>query len=145
VDDLLLPVIQKMGKRGQAAAMNKQGNLNDFFDVTSGNGTYAPRKRQAYASKRLQQVVSDWRREQQKPTGESDAPDEESEEGPAKKKVKTKSPAGASRKKGRRARGGSTRKEKHASSSDYASDSSGISPKERTIQLRPRPKPAQGQ
>lgn len=138
MDDLLLPVIQKMGKRGQAAAMNKQGNLNDFFDVTSGNGTYAPRKRQAYASKRLQQVVSDWRREQQKPTGES-------EEGPAKKKVKTKSPAGASRKKGGRARGGSTRKEKHASSSDYASDSSGISPKERTIQLRPRPKPAQGQ
>lgn len=43
--------------------MNKQGNLNEFFDVSAGSGTYAPRKRNAYSSKRLQQVVSEFRNE----------------------------------------------------------------------------------
>jgi len=66
VDELLLPIIQKIGKRGQAAAMNKQGNLNEFFDISAGSGTYAPRKRQAYSSKRLQQVVSEFRSEKAK-------------------------------------------------------------------------------
>lgn len=42
--------------------MNKQGNLNGFFDVAGGSGTIAPRNRQAYTSKRLQQVVSDYRK-----------------------------------------------------------------------------------
>lgn len=65
VDDLLLPIIRKVGKRGQATALNKQGKLNEFLDVTSGSGTAAPRKRQAYSSKRLQQVVSDFRQQQQ--------------------------------------------------------------------------------
>jgi DNA excision repair protein ERCC-5 len=129
--------------------MNKQGNLNEFFDVMSGNGTYAPRKRQGYASKRLQQVVSDFRSQQRKPKGESSALDgspgsgDESEEGPVKKKVKTKarSPAGASaKKKVKKARGGSTRKKKQGSSSDYESDGPGNGVKERTVQLRPRPK-----
>ncbi|KAJ3779651.1 hypothetical protein GGU10DRAFT_248520, partial [Lentinula aff. detonsa] len=62
VDDLLLPIIQKVGKRGQVNTMNRQGNLNNFFDVSAGGGSVAPRKRQAYASKRLQQVVSDFRK-----------------------------------------------------------------------------------
>ncbi|KAJ3907924.1 hypothetical protein F5879DRAFT_794648 [Lentinula edodes] len=62
VDDLLLPIVQKVGKRGQVNAINRQGNLNVFFDVSAGSGTAAPRKRQAYASKRLQQVVSDFRK-----------------------------------------------------------------------------------
>ncbi|KAJ6609224.1 hypothetical protein B0H10DRAFT_2065124 [Mycena sp. CBHHK59/15] len=61
VDELLLPVIQKIRKRGQAGALNKQGDLNGYFDV-AGSGTVAPRKHQAYASKRLQQVVSDFRK-----------------------------------------------------------------------------------
>ena len=47
----------------QATSSNRQGNLNTFLDVPSGTGSYAPRKRQAYGSKRLQQVVSDFRRE----------------------------------------------------------------------------------
>ncbi|KAG1750845.1 hypothetical protein EDB19DRAFT_2009468 [Suillus lakei] len=55
VDETLLPIIQNMNKRNQAAAMNRQGNLNSFFDVVPGSGSYAPRKRQAYGSKRLQQ------------------------------------------------------------------------------------------
>ncbi|KAJ7928931.1 hypothetical protein B0H13DRAFT_2228860 [Mycena leptocephala] len=61
VDELLLPIIQKIRKRGQSGALNKQGDLNGFFDI-SGSGIVAPRKRQAYASKRLQQVVSDYRK-----------------------------------------------------------------------------------
>jgi len=41
-----------------------QGNLNEFFDVTAGTGTFAPRQRQAYSSKRLQQVITDFRKRQ---------------------------------------------------------------------------------
>ena len=41
-----------------------QGNLNGFFDITAGTGTFAPRQRQAYASKRLQQVITDFRKRQ---------------------------------------------------------------------------------
>ncbi|KZT29752.1 PIN domain-like protein [Neolentinus lepideus HHB14362 ss-1] len=66
VDDLLLPIIQKVGKRGQTTALNRQGNLNSFFDVTAGSGTYAPRKRQAYTSKRLQEVVKTFRDQRSK-------------------------------------------------------------------------------
>ncbi|KAK7050894.1 DNA repair protein rad2 [Paramarasmius palmivorus] len=62
VDDLLLPIIQKMNKRSKDSTSNKQGNLNEFFEVSGGSGTLAPRKRQAYASKRLQQVVADFRK-----------------------------------------------------------------------------------
>lgn len=65
VEELLLPIIQRMNKRGQAQAMNKQGNLNDYFDVSGRSGApSAPRKRNAYASKRLQQVVNDFREQQ---------------------------------------------------------------------------------
>ncbi|KAF9490373.1 PIN domain-like protein [Pleurotus eryngii] len=62
VDELLLPIIQKVGKRVQAAALNKQGTLNEYFDLSVGQSTYAPRKRTAYASKRLQKVVADFRK-----------------------------------------------------------------------------------
>jgi len=48
----------------QAAALNKQSNLNTFLDISAGSGTHAPRQRQAYASKRLQQVISDFRKAQ---------------------------------------------------------------------------------
>lgn len=44
--------------------MNKQGDLNEFFDISSGSGTRAPRQRQAFASRRLQQVISDFRKQQ---------------------------------------------------------------------------------
>ncbi|KAL0954498.1 hypothetical protein HGRIS_003465 [Hohenbuehelia grisea] len=118
VDELLLPIIQKMGKRAQAAALNKQGNLNEFMDVGGATGNYAPRKRTAYASKRLQKVVSDFRKKQQQ-VSESVASEEsasgpgsEFEEGPAKKKPKavrapskaTGPTAGVSRR-GKRGRG----------------------------------------
>src|ERR1700691_1678180 len=82
--------------------MNKQGNLNEFFDVSAGSGTYAPRKQQAYSSKRLQQVVSEFRSEKAKlKTGNSPTPaasegsagsgaDNDTDEGPAKKRRKAK-------------------------------------------------------
>lgn len=41
------------------------------MEVDSGAGSYAPRRRQAYASKRLQQVVSDFRKERAKVQGEN--------------------------------------------------------------------------
>jgi DNA excision repair protein ERCC-5 len=43
------------------AALNKQGTLNDYLDLSAGSGSHAPRQRQAYASRRLQQVISDFR------------------------------------------------------------------------------------
>ncbi|KII85043.1 hypothetical protein PLICRDRAFT_145693 [Plicaturopsis crispa FD-325 SS-3] len=88
VDETLLPIIQRMGKRGQAAALNKQGNLNDFFDVSAGTGNLAPRHRQAYSSKRLQEVVNDFRKRK---AGRSSATPEQlsDEDAPPRKKTKT--------------------------------------------------------
>lgn len=52
-----------------------QGNLAGFFDLPVG-ASAAPRKRQAYASKRLQQVVQDFRKQQAKQRGSpTPAPD----------------------------------------------------------------------
>ncbi|KAG0706759.1 hypothetical protein DFH29DRAFT_116872 [Suillus ampliporus] len=95
VDESLLPIIQTMNKRNQAAAMNRQGNLNSFFDVAPGSGSYAPRKRQAYGSKRLQQVVTDFRKQQAQRNTSTLVPDEtddlilEDDQEPATKKRKT--------------------------------------------------------
>ena len=67
-DELLLPVIQRVNKRGAAAAANKQSNLDTHFGDSIGSvgGSAIPRKRQAYTSKRLQKVVTDYREEQRK-------------------------------------------------------------------------------
>ncbi|KAF9647971.1 PIN domain-like protein [Thelephora ganbajun] len=67
-DELLLPVIQRINKRGAAAAANKQSNLDAYFGDSIGSvgGSAVPRKRQAYTSKRLQKVVTDYREEQRK-------------------------------------------------------------------------------
>lgn len=67
----------------QAAALNRQGNLNEYLDISAGSGTHAPRHRQVYASKRLQQVISDFRKQQKNvsasPPGSRAASDIESE------------------------------------------------------------------
>lgn len=67
-DELLLPVIQRVNKRGAAAAANKQSNLDTYFGDSIGGvgGSAIARKRQAYTSKRLQKVVTDYREEQRK-------------------------------------------------------------------------------
>lgn len=134
VDDLLLPIIQKMGKRGkvnntsktcnsssthyyrQEAALNKQGTLNGFFDMSVGTGAYAPRKRQPYASKRLQKVVSEFRKEQARSTDRTDE-DEETEPVVGKRPRITKkaefggSGRGGPRRRKRRVGGGSEEEE----------------------------------
>jgi DNA excision repair protein ERCC-5 len=46
--------------------LNKQGDLNEFLDISAGSGTHAPRQRQAFASRRLQQVISDFRKQQRR-------------------------------------------------------------------------------
>ncbi|EKM58338.1 uncharacterized protein PHACADRAFT_193460 [Phanerochaete carnosa HHB-10118-sp] len=164
VDDLLLPVIHKMGKRNQAGNTNRQGNLNTFFDVPTGAG--APRKRQAYASKRLQQVVADFRKQAQlRPSSPlenaSENEYEEGEEARPKKKQKpsrkldpTRSSGTVRGKRGRgRGRSGGTsalRKKKGQELSGSESDSSSegvplaqpVEPAAQAPNLRPRPRPA---
>ncbi|CAE6485235.1 unnamed protein product [Rhizoctonia solani] len=67
VDETILPIIRRMTQRSSSSATNRQGTLTSFFDgptITSNNNnnaTRAPRKSQAYASKRLQQVVAAYR------------------------------------------------------------------------------------
>ena len=50
----------------QAQALNQQGNLNEYFRVNSAGGVIAPRNRKTYASKRLQQVVNDFREQRRR-------------------------------------------------------------------------------
>ncbi|KAK0204838.1 PIN domain-like protein [Desarmillaria ectypa] len=160
VDDLLVPIIQKMGKRGQVAAMNRQGNLNGFFDVAAGSGTFAPRRRQAYASKRLQQVVSDFRKKRKAGVDPSGSVDEayggsdsgvSEEDTPIKKKPKSswrgkKGHESTSHRRGRgrgRGRPSSTRKTSEPSSGEDAEFRKAVVTVEAPFsgQLRPRPKP----
>ncbi|KAG7451252.1 PIN domain-like protein [Guyanagaster necrorhizus] len=156
VDDLIIPILKKMGKRGQASAINRQGNLNGFFDVAAGSGTFAPRRRQAYASKRLQQVVSDFRRKRKALVGPSGRVDEGLESGmgeedtPAKKKPKGSSkgkkgrePASHWRGRGRD-RPNSTRKTSEPSSGEddeFREEADLTVEIPLSAQLRPRPKP----
>ncbi|KAE9391383.1 PIN domain-like protein [Gymnopus androsaceus JB14] len=165
VDDLLLPIIQKVGKRGQANTLNRQGNLNDFLDVSSGSGTVAPRKRQAFKSKRLQEVVTDYRKKRKaadnEPASEDDNEDDEGEKEPLKKKRATKKgkkkasdsleSSTRGRKtvaRGRRAPRDQTKKKSNHSSGedDYESEQGSEADKVMTtaplaVNLRPRPKP----
>ncbi|KAG6821294.1 hypothetical protein H0H93_000154 [Arthromyces matolae] len=99
VDETILPIIQKMNKRGQSSATNRQGNLIEFLDVSGGSGTLAPKKRQVYTSKRLQNVVDDFRLKRVRRSSGSPGPEqhqsdnEESQPSPAKKRAKTKNSA----------------------------------------------------
>ncbi|KAI9440023.1 PIN domain-like protein [Lactarius indigo] len=79
VEELLLPIIQKIRKRTQALALNKQGNLKEYFGVSSG-GLVAPRNRRNYTSKRLQQVVDDFREQRRKETATTRTNDDTPEE-----------------------------------------------------------------
>ena len=75
MDELLLPIIRKMSRRAQGAATVGQGTLAGFFDAPLG-ASAAPRRRQAYASKRLQQVVADFRKQQRQGQGMSSGSEE---------------------------------------------------------------------
>ncbi|KAG8908001.1 DNA repair protein rad2 [Tulasnella sp. 403] len=81
VDQTLLPIVRRVGQRGQANAINRQSNLNGFFDISAGAGSYAPRQRQTYASKRLQKVVADFRKGKAKGTEDGGDRSSSAEEG----------------------------------------------------------------
>ncbi|KAJ6513147.1 hypothetical protein C8R45DRAFT_857515 [Mycena sanguinolenta] len=155
VEELLLPIIQKIRKRGQSGTLNKQGDLNGYFDIT-GSGTVAPRKRQAYSSKRLQQVVSDFRkkRKHSSTSPATETPEDESqsdadEEVPRKKAKAGKSKAGAApkrgggRSRGRGAKNASSRKKAIAEDEEeFQGDAvDAESGPAQAVKLRPRPKP----
>ncbi|KAI0077931.1 PIN domain-like protein [Panus rudis PR-1116 ss-1] len=157
VDETLLPIIQKVNKRSQQGAVTRQDNLNAFFDVPTGGGV--PRKRQAYSSKRLQQVVSDFRKKQRagsisaqsQANSESGNDDESANERPKKKRksnAKSGASAGRGRGRGRGARGTGTKRTASKTADVDASDSEvqGTGPvtaeDARTpAESRPRPKP----
>ncbi|CAE6417991.1 unnamed protein product [Rhizoctonia solani] len=64
VDETIIPIIRRMTQRSSSTTANRQGTLTSFIEghtFTSNNVTRAPRKTQAYASKRLQQVVAEYR------------------------------------------------------------------------------------
>ncbi|KAG6853978.1 hypothetical protein C0991_011841 [Blastosporella zonata] len=167
VDEILLPIIQKMNKRGQTAALNKQGNLAEYFDISAGIGTFAPKKRQAYTSKRLQNVVDDFRRKRGRAdsaTSHSQSDDDKDlGTAPVKKRTKTSangkngnSRRGLITKSTTRGRGGKakahagTSRSKKPSSDDEHDNSDGLDVPEAVVipsdpevvaRLRPRPKP----
>ncbi|KAK8864461.1 hypothetical protein IAR55_001710 [Kwoniella newhampshirensis] len=62
VDDELTPIVQRIARRGKNGALNKQGTLDPFFDLSVGSGNYAPRRRTtANVSKRLMAVIKQYR------------------------------------------------------------------------------------
>lgn len=139
------------------------------MEVESGAGSYAPRRRQAYASKRLQQVVSDFRKERAKTQGRdagSSVPSQDSdfapedETGPSRKRRRAtasnkgkKSPKRASIQTGkaRQKRARTGRKDTDAgitasTEEESRDDGDGVPPsltpsQPLGVQLRPRPEP----
>jgi DNA excision repair protein ERCC-5 len=143
--------------------------LNDFFDITGGSGTYAPRNRQAYASKRLQQVVNDFRSKRKRgfaspaPSSRSQSGSESEKEPVPTKKKKTAADKGKGNarastsrreKGGARARGGgSPWRPKQTMGSSTDDEFEGTKEPQQEFfdnppdpvvvaRLRPRPKPA---
>jgi len=133
VEELLLPIIQKIRKRNQvcldparykmtktipfstrvpfcvlqAQALNQQGNLNEYFGVNSAGGVIAPRNRKAYASKRLQQVVNDFREQRRRATETSKNTGADEEQSSSSSEGDNEVPPQPTAKRGK-ARGGSS-------------------------------------
>lgn len=67
VDDELTPIVQRISLRGKHGALNKQGTLDPFFDLSAGAGQYyAPRRREGggagtNVSKRLMVVIKQFK------------------------------------------------------------------------------------
>jgi DNA excision repair protein ERCC-5 len=117
--------------------MNKQSLLDPFFDKGANSSISAPRKRDAYASKRLRQVVSDFRKQKaQEGAGGSSVEDEQRRTCRSKRKTIS----------GKRASKAPTKRKKAGVSHSKSSDEDmGVEEKagpsaRLAIQLRPRPK-----
>ncbi|TFK21192.1 PIN domain-like protein [Coprinopsis marcescibilis] len=146
VDELLLPIIQKVNRRSREKAVNRQGNLNDFFEIGQGSGTVAPRQRQAYASKRLQQVVKEFRRKRVRSAsagGRESGGEGEGESEQVSTKKRRKAPV-----KGKSLKGKGKGKKKQSevggedgSDSDEAFVGGAGEEVPLKVELRPRPKP----
>lgn len=160
IDDLLLPIIQKMSRREAESKANRQGNLGDWMDVQGEGAT--TRRAEKYTSKRLMDVVNAWRKDRR---GKSVTPlggEEEEETAPKKAKGKKKkaSPAdsaaaedsgrrrGRGRGRGRghgrgRGRGGGARsgKRKRTETSEESASGSEFEPDAAPEAMVQRPKP----
>ena len=120
--------------------------LDKYFDTSIAGGVYAPRKRQAYASKRLQQVVSDFRKGVTEERAKSTTPKEGT---PAidearglyrgRKRTRTSTKAITIPRKKRKLRSSSPLDEEMESEDDGA-DSSAVPDRPLSISLRPRRK-----
>ncbi|GAA5821218.1 hypothetical protein JCM11251_004518 [Rhodosporidiobolus azoricus] len=84
-DSILLPLIKREQER-KAGKLVGQANLTDFFDYSAGTQPLKTRMKPKFASKRLQNVVQNWKRTQVT----DDAKIEEIEEG---KQVEVEEPA----------------------------------------------------
>ena len=72
VDDELTPIVQRIARRGKDGALNKQGTLDSFFDMSVVSGNYAPRRRTtANISKRLMSVIKQFREAEATVRGEA--------------------------------------------------------------------------
>lgn len=145
VDETLLPIIKRVGQRGRPNAITTQSNLNNFFDITAGVGSYAPRQKQAYASKRLQKVVSDFRRKgkgKESATNTEDDLDDAKTSGTSKRKSSTKA---KSRARGPDTKGNASRKKRRIAEEEEVEEAEGSSPLEddppEKPKSRPRPRP----
>ena len=123
--------------------LGRQGVLDKFFDTSIAGGVYAPRKRQAYASKRLQQVVSDFRKgvAEERTKSKEGTPAADEAHGPPGGRKRTRGPAKAttaSRKK-RKLRSPSPVDEGMESEDDDA-DSGAVPDRPLNVSLRPRRK-----
>lgn len=166
VDELLLPIIQKMNRRRtntSGTTSGLQGSLSEWVNVHATNnfsGNMAPRKKEVYSSRRLQQVVTEFRKKRKSgsvgPSRSESASEgeheEESTSGPVKKQRKTKAAArggkvGRGKGRGRGSKiAASGRKGKAIIDDDDAytegsdREGDGTSLRE-SIEMRPRPRP----
>lgn len=140
--------------------MNKQSNLTEFFDVSAGMGAFVPKKRQAYTSKRLQNVVADFRKQQKFGTStiasqhESEGSADEYNQSTSRKRKKMaqggrrgKSKTNAAAVGGKRPRGKGRKQKTTIESEDESPERSGAEDDDAEVtplaaQLRPRPRPA---
>ncbi|KAJ7903465.1 PIN domain-like protein [Mycena olivaceomarginata] len=139
VEEFVTACHSEIRKRGQNGALNKQGDLNGYFDIT-GSGTHT-------ASKRLQQVVSDFRkkRKHSSKSPATETPEEEhSQSEDDDRRAGCSFQRGTGRSRGRGAKKSSTRKK--AVSEDEAEFQGDTVDAEsgpaQAVKLRPRPKPA---
>ncbi|KAF9451879.1 PIN domain-like protein [Macrolepiota fuliginosa MF-IS2] len=172
VDELLLPIIQKMNRRrtnASGTASGMQGNLSEWVSAHAVNNNstanLAPRKKEVYTSRRLQQVVADFRKRRKAGSvgpgrsGSAISSEDEGEKSadePLKKrqkKTKSNAPrgsAGRGRRRGNRAIGGRKGKGKkddadytEGSAEDEEGGEDGVDAQDTILntELRPRPRP----